>query len=85
MVVVVFFLLARANDTKLSLPLLRSIPSSSAPTDTKTISSIGGALGSPVFTPSSDDPYMLARHAYSPTASDTESEPFGDPLETEEA
>ncbi|GJS92393.1 hypothetical protein Tco_0799361 [Tanacetum coccineum] len=58
--------------------------SSSAPIDTKTISSTSGARGSPVLTPSPDDPYMLARQAYSPTALDTESEPFGDPSETEE-
>ncbi|GJT57359.1 hypothetical protein Tco_0992413 [Tanacetum coccineum] len=53
-------------------------------TDTKTISSISGARGSPVFTPSPDDPYMLVRHAYSRTAPDTEFEPLEAPSETEE-
>ncbi|GJW60055.1 hypothetical protein Tco_0109390 [Tanacetum coccineum] len=61
-----------------------NIYSSSAPTDTETITSIDGARGSPVFTTSPDEPYMLVRHAYSPTALDTESEPFEAPLETEE-
>ncbi|GJT40709.1 hypothetical protein Tco_0940574 [Tanacetum coccineum] len=58
--------------------------SSSAPTDTKTISSTGGAQGSPVFTPSSNNPYILVRKAYSPTTPNTESEPFENPLETED-
>ncbi|GKA42759.1 hypothetical protein Tco_0735419 [Tanacetum coccineum] len=58
--------------------------SSSVPTNTKTIPSIGGARGSPVLTPSPDDPYMLVRQTYLPTALDTESEPFEDSLETEE-
>ncbi|GKC28153.1 hypothetical protein Tco_1035447 [Tanacetum coccineum] len=55
-----------------------------APTDTETISLIDGSRGSPVFTPFPDDPYMLVRHAYSPTAPDTESEPLEGPSETEE-
>ncbi|GKA73849.1 hypothetical protein Tco_0780151 [Tanacetum coccineum] len=56
--------------------------SSSAPTDSETISPTDGARGSPVFTPFPDDPYMLVRHAYSPTTPDTEFEPLEAPLET---
>ncbi|GJR96637.1 hypothetical protein Tco_0268811, partial [Tanacetum coccineum] len=51
-------------------------------TDSETISPIDEALGSLVFTPFPDDPYMLVRQAYSPTAPDTESEPLEAPLET---
>ncbi|GKG21974.1 hypothetical protein Tco_0384569, partial [Tanacetum coccineum] len=61
-----------------------SMSSPPAPTVRETILSAGGARGSPVPTPFHDDPYMLVRQAYSPTATDTESEPFEDPLETEE-
>ncbi|GKE50969.1 hypothetical protein Tco_1486125 [Tanacetum coccineum] len=43
-----------------------------APTDSETISPTDGARGSPVFTPFPDDPYMLVRHAYSPTTPDTD-------------
>ncbi|GKA16205.1 hypothetical protein Tco_0695952 [Tanacetum coccineum] len=56
--------------------------SSSAPTDSETISPTDGARGSPAFTPFPDDPYMLVRQAYSPTAPDTEFEPLEAPLET---
>ncbi|GKA99828.1 hypothetical protein Tco_0827822 [Tanacetum coccineum] len=58
--------------------------SSPAPTDTKTISSAGEARGSLVPTIFHDNPYMLVRQAYSPTSTDTESEPFKDPLKTGE-
>ncbi|GKA64313.1 hypothetical protein Tco_0763919 [Tanacetum coccineum] len=58
--------------------------SSSAPTDTESILSTGGAQGSPIFTPSSNNPYMLVRKAYSPTTPNIESKPFEDPLETED-
>nr|GEX07206.1 hypothetical protein [Tanacetum cinerariifolium] len=53
--------------------------SSSVPTDTKTIISTEGAQGSPVFTPSPDNPYMVVRHFYSLTDPGTEFEPFEDP------
>ncbi|GKB81460.1 hypothetical protein Tco_0948355, partial [Tanacetum coccineum] len=49
-----------------------------------TTPSAGRARGSPVPTPFHDDPYMLVRQAYLPTATDTESEPFKDTLKTEE-
>ncbi|GKC86593.1 hypothetical protein Tco_1147242 [Tanacetum coccineum] len=58
--------------------------SSPAPTHKETISFAGRARGSLVPTPFLNDPYMLVRHAYLPTAADTESEPFEDPLESEE-
>ncbi|GKG06508.1 hypothetical protein Tco_0329477, partial [Tanacetum coccineum] len=58
--------------------------SSSAPTDTNTITSTDGARGSPVFTPSPDNPYMLVRQAYSPTTPDTKSEQLEALLKTEE-
>ncbi|GJT98214.1 hypothetical protein Tco_1093732 [Tanacetum coccineum] len=61
-----------------------SISSPPALTITETITSAGGARCSPVPTPFQDDPYMLVRQAYSPTDTDTKSEPFEVPLETEE-
>ncbi|GJS94790.1 hypothetical protein Tco_0801758 [Tanacetum coccineum] len=56
----------------------RSISSSPALTDTKTIPFASRARGSPIPTSFPDDPYMLVRQAYLPTAVDTESEPFED-------
>ncbi|GJV89116.1 hypothetical protein Tco_1533054 [Tanacetum coccineum] len=58
--------------------------SSPAPTNTETIPPAGGARGSPVPMLLQDNPYMLVRHAYTSTTTDTESEPFEDPIETEE-
>ncbi|GJV12231.1 hypothetical protein Tco_0960659 [Tanacetum coccineum] len=49
--------------------------SSSAPTNTETISSASGARGSLVPTSFHDDSYMLVKQAYSPIAMDTKSEP----------
>nr|GEV54882.1 hypothetical protein [Tanacetum cinerariifolium] len=37
-----------------------------------------------MITPFHDDPYMLVRQAYTPVATDTESEPLEDPVETKE-
>nr|GEV49764.1 V-type proton ATPase subunit a2-like [Tanacetum cinerariifolium] len=56
----------------------------SAPTNIKIITSIDRARGSPIPTPFPDDPYMLVRQAYSPTAPDTESEPLKAPSKTKE-
>ncbi|GKE24956.1 hypothetical protein Tco_1436468 [Tanacetum coccineum] len=50
----------------------------------ETISPTDRAKDSPVITPLHDDPYMLVRQAYAPIATDIESEPFEDPIETEE-
>ncbi|GKD72176.1 hypothetical protein Tco_1330458 [Tanacetum coccineum] len=57
--------------------------SSPVHTNTKTISPAGRARGSPIPTPFHDDPYMLVRQAYTSTITDTESEPFEDPIKTE--
>ncbi|GJU19863.1 hypothetical protein Tco_1153205 [Tanacetum coccineum] len=59
--------------------------SSSVPTNTETISSAGRARGCPIPTPFHDDPYLLVRQAYSPTALDTDSEPLDSPSEVEES
>ncbi|GJV47992.1 hypothetical protein Tco_1438204 [Tanacetum coccineum] len=58
--------------------------SSSAPTAPKITTPIDRARDSPVITPFHDDPYVLVRQAYTPIATDTESEPFEDPIKTEE-
>nr|GEV01424.1 hypothetical protein [Tanacetum cinerariifolium] len=50
----------------------------------KTITPTDRARDSPMITPLHDDPYMLVRQAYTPIAMDIESEPFEDPIETEE-
>nr|GFA40117.1 hypothetical protein [Tanacetum cinerariifolium] len=56
----------------------------SAHTVAETILPTNRARDSPVTTPLHDDPYMLVRHAYTPIVTDIESEPFKDPIETEE-
>nr|GEX04652.1 hypothetical protein [Tanacetum cinerariifolium] len=58
--------------------------SSSAPTDIEIITPTDITRGSPVFTPPTDDPYILVRQAYLPIASDNESESLEDYKETEE-
>nr|GEZ19925.1 hypothetical protein [Tanacetum cinerariifolium] len=40
--------------------------------------------GIPVITPFHDDPYVLVRQAYTPIATEIKSEPFENPIETEE-
>nr|GEW37272.1 hypothetical protein [Tanacetum cinerariifolium] len=64
--------------------LVRSMYSSSAPTDTETIISTDGAPGSLVPTLLLDHPYMLVRHANSPTTPYTKSEPLEALSETED-
>ncbi|GKD27641.1 hypothetical protein Tco_1233855, partial [Tanacetum coccineum] len=56
----------------------------SAPTILETITPTDRARDSPVITPFHDDPYMLVRQAYTPIATDIESEPLEDPIKTEE-
>ncbi|GKC77293.1 hypothetical protein Tco_1128067 [Tanacetum coccineum] len=56
----------------------------SAHTVPKTIPPTNSAIDSSVITLLHDDPYMLVRQAYIPIAIDIESEPFEDPIETEE-
>ncbi|GJR11574.1 hypothetical protein Tco_0794226 [Tanacetum coccineum] len=56
----------------------------SPPTVPETITATDKARDSLVITPLHDDPYMLVRQAYTPIATDIESEPFEDPIETEE-
>ncbi|GJY36676.1 hypothetical protein Tco_0422054 [Tanacetum coccineum] len=58
--------------------------SPSAPTVPETIPATDRARDSPVITSLHDDPYMLVRQAYTPISIDIESEPFEDPIETEE-
>nr|GEV19667.1 hypothetical protein [Tanacetum cinerariifolium] len=61
----------------------KSISSSLAPTDTKTIPFASRVRGSLVPTPFPDEPFLV-RHAYSTIAADTQSEPFEDLSESEE-
>ncbi|GJW47409.1 hypothetical protein Tco_0079055 [Tanacetum coccineum] len=58
--------------------------SPSAHTALETTTPIDRARYSPVITPFHDDPYVLVRQAYTPIATNTESEPFEDPIETKE-
>ncbi|GJZ55278.1 hypothetical protein Tco_0610471 [Tanacetum coccineum] len=58
--------------------------SSPAHTALETIIPTNRAKDSIVITPFHDDPYMLVRQAYIPIATDIKSEPFEDPIETEE-
>ncbi|GJR28633.1 hypothetical protein Tco_1104865 [Tanacetum coccineum] len=58
--------------------------SPSAPTAPETITPTGRAQDNPLISPFHDDPYMLVRQAYTPIATDTESEPFKDPIKTKE-
>ncbi|GKF54420.1 hypothetical protein Tco_0161330 [Tanacetum coccineum] len=58
--------------------------SPSAPTVPETITPTDRARDSIVITPFHDDRYMIVRQAYTPIATDIESEPFEDPIETEE-
>ncbi|GKD83375.1 hypothetical protein Tco_1350214 [Tanacetum coccineum] len=60
----------------MSSPSAHTIPETITPTDR--------AKDSLVITPLHEDPCMLVRQAYIPIATDTESEPFEDPIETEE-
>ncbi|GKC99414.1 hypothetical protein Tco_1169689, partial [Tanacetum coccineum] len=55
---------------------------SPAHTVPKIFTPIDRARDSPVITPFHDDPYVLVRQAYTPIATDIESEPFEDPIET---
>ncbi|GJX41791.1 hypothetical protein Tco_0256781 [Tanacetum coccineum] len=57
-------------------PSAHTVPETITPTDR--------ARDSPVTTPLHDDPYMLVRQAYTPIVMDPDSEPFEDPIETEE-
>nr|GEV85718.1 hypothetical protein [Tanacetum cinerariifolium] len=52
--------------------------------EVKTITPTDRVRDSPVITPFHDDPDILVRHAYTPVATDTESEPFEDPIEIDE-
>ncbi|GJX10951.1 hypothetical protein Tco_0200810 [Tanacetum coccineum] len=56
----------------------------SAHTALETTTPIDRARDSPVITPFHDDPYVLVRQAYTPITTDTDSEPFEDPIETKE-
>ncbi|GKD70241.1 hypothetical protein Tco_1324331 [Tanacetum coccineum] len=56
----------------------------SANTVPETITPTDRARDSPMITSLHDDSYMLVRQAYTPIATDIESEPFEDPIETEE-
>ncbi|GJS21507.1 hypothetical protein Tco_0450139 [Tanacetum coccineum] len=58
--------------------------SPSASTVSEIIPPTNRARDSPVITPFHDGPYMLVRQAYTPIATDIESEPFEDPIEAEE-
>ncbi|GJV76355.1 hypothetical protein Tco_1507939 [Tanacetum coccineum] len=60
----------------MSSPSAHSFPETITPTNR--------ARDSLVITHLHDDPYMLVRQAYTPIAMDIESEPFKDPIETEE-
>ncbi|GKD73287.1 hypothetical protein Tco_1331569 [Tanacetum coccineum] len=61
----------------MSTPSTSTVPETIPPTDR--------ARDSSVITPLHDDPYMLVRQAYTPIATYIESEPFEDPIKTEEA
>ncbi|GKC29465.1 hypothetical protein Tco_1036759 [Tanacetum coccineum] len=58
--------------------------SPSAYTVLETTTPINRAQDPPLITPFHDVPYVLVRQAYTPIATYTESEPFEDPIETEE-
>ncbi|GKB61996.1 hypothetical protein Tco_0918182 [Tanacetum coccineum] len=60
----------------MSSPSAHIVPETITPTDR--------AKDSPLITPLYDYPYMLVRQAYTPIAMDIESEPFEDPIKTEE-
>nr|GEW38618.1 hypothetical protein [Tanacetum cinerariifolium] len=66
------------------LHVFSQVKSSPNPTNKETNSPAGGARGSPVPTSFHDDPYMLVRHAYTPIATDTKSEPYKDSIETKD-
>ncbi|GJY37277.1 hypothetical protein Tco_0422655 [Tanacetum coccineum] len=57
----------------------------STPTVLETIPPADRTRDSPVITPLHDDPYMFVRQTYTPIVTYIESEPFEDPIKTEEA
>ncbi|GJR28599.1 hypothetical protein Tco_1104831 [Tanacetum coccineum] len=65
-------------------PTVLSRVTPSAPTVLETITPTDKARDSPVITPLHDDPYMLVRQAYTPIATNIESEPLEDLIETKE-
>ncbi|GJW27046.1 hypothetical protein Tco_0040857 [Tanacetum coccineum] len=58
--------------------------SPSTPTIPEIITPTSRARDPPVITPFHNDPYMIVRRAYTPIAMDIKSDPFEDPIETEE-
>ncbi|GJT32692.1 hypothetical protein Tco_0923111 [Tanacetum coccineum] len=60
----------------MSFPSAHTVPKTTIPIDR--------AQDPPLITSFHDDPYVLVRQAYTPIATDTEFEPFEDPIETEE-
>ncbi|GJZ91200.1 hypothetical protein Tco_0663127 [Tanacetum coccineum] len=64
--------------------LSQVMSSTSAPTILETITPTDRARDSLVITHFDDDPFMIVRQAYTPIATDIESEPLEDPIETKE-